>query len=106
VINDIGASADSFTGNFRFLGIDGEERGLRGSGGGEAFDDGEDAGEFVGGGDGNGAGTGRFAADVDDFSALGDELVGVVESSVEFGVAAAVVEGVGRDVEDAHDDGR
>ena len=72
-------------------------------------DDGEDAGLLFFGGERGGVGAGGFAADVEDVGAfvehgdgLGEGAFGGVLGRVE---VAAVGEGVGRDVEDAHDEG-
>src|SRR5690606_22329083 len=52
--------------------------------------------------DAGGAGAGRFAADVDEVGARGDELFGVRDGLVDVGVFAAVTERVGRDIEYPH----
>ena len=62
-------NGDRFTGDFGFLRVDGDGRF---DFAGESFNDGKDAGEFVPGGDSGGAGAGGFAANVDDFGALGN----------------------------------
>ncbi len=49
-----------------------------------------------------GAGPGRFAADVDDRRAVGDEAQAVFDGAVTVEKQASVGEGVGRDVDDAH----
>jgi len=51
-----------------------------------------------------GAGAGGLPADVDDVGALGDELAGVGDGRLGVDPAAAVGEGVGGDVEDAHEE--
>ena len=77
--------------------------------GGEARDDGQDAAQFFVGGQGafvaEGRRAGAFAADVQDVRAGLGQRVGVADRRVRAGVQAAVGEGVGRDVEDAHDQG-
>lgn len=50
-----------------------------------------------------GAGASRDHADVDDVGALVEELTGASQQLVVVEIAAAVIERVGRDVEDAHD---
>ena len=107
VVDDLGAGFDGEAGGGGVVGVDGEDgvRALAEDGG----DDGEDAGLFFGGGEGGGVGAGGLAADVEDLGAgvehgesLGEGAVGCVLGGVEM---AAVGEAVGRDVEDAHDDG-
>ena len=75
----------------------------------DGCDDGEDAGLFFVGGEGGGVGAGGFAADVEDVCAFVEHLYGLGEGAFGdvFGRVeeAAVGEGVGGDVEDAHDDG-
>ena len=75
----------------------------------DRFDDGEDAGLFFVGGERCGVGAGGFAAEVEDGGAFVEELEGLGEGSLGCVVrrveVAAVGEGVGCDVEDAHDDG-
>ena len=73
------------------------------------FDDGEDADLLFAGGEGGGVGAGGFAADVEDVGSFVEHLKGLGYGSVGgvFGgvEVAAVGEGVGCDVEDAHDEG-
>ena len=75
----------------------------------DGLNDGEDAGLLFGWGERGGVGTGGFAADVEDVGTvvehvegLGEGAAGGVVGGVE---VAAVGEGVGSDVEDAHDKG-
>ena len=70
---------------------------------GERRDDRQHAAAFLLEVDGAGAGPRRFPADVEDVGALGLEPQGMRDRGVGGGVAAAVGETVGRDVDDAHD---
>ena len=47
----------------------------------------------------------RLAADVEDIRAFGDQRPRVRDCGAHAGVAAAVGKGIGRDVDDAHDEG-
>ena len=107
VVDDFGSGFDGATGGSGVEGVDGEDgvRALLQDG----SDDGEDAGLFFGRGKWSGVGAGGLTADVEDVGAfvehgegLGEGAVGGVFGGVE---VAAVGEGVGRDVEDAHDEG-
>jgi hypothetical protein len=75
----------------------------------DGYDDGKDAGLFFIRGEGRRVGAGGFAADVEDIGAFVEHFYGLFERS--FGglirgiEVAAVGEGVGCDVEDAHDEG-
>ena len=107
VVDDLGSGFDGAASGGGVEGVDGED------GVGflfeDGFDDGEDAGLFFVGGEGSCVGASGFAAQVEDVGALFEELEGLGEGSlggVLGGVeVAAVGEGVGRDVEDAHEDG-
>ena len=88
-------------------GVDGEDgAGLRFE---DGFDDGKDAVLLFAGGEGYGAGTGGFAADVEDVGSFVEHMEGLGYGAVGgilWGVeVASVGEGVGGDVEDTHDDG-
>ncbi len=69
----------------------------------EAGDDGEDAADLFIGVHRGGTGAGGLAADVDDVGAFGDELETVLDGAAGVAEVAAVGEGIGRDIEDAHD---
>ena len=107
VVDDLGSGFDGAAGGGGVEGVDGED------GFGLCFEDGFDCGEDAGllfvGGEGSGVGAGRFAADIEDCCAFVEHLEGLLEGS--FGCVArrveeaTVGEGVGRNVEDAHDDG-
>jgi hypothetical protein len=102
VVDDFGAVFDSEFGYFGFIGIDRDgdaEFAL------EAFEDGDEAADFLGGGDAGAAGLGGFGSDVDDVGALLFEFEGAGKSAVGILVETAVGERVGCDVEDAHDEG-
>ena len=107
VVDDLGSGFDGVAGGGGVEGVDGED----GFGAllEERFDDGEDAGLFFAGGEGGGVGAGGFAADVEDIGAFVEHFDGLFEGAfrgVLGGVeVAAVGEGVGCDVEDAHDEG-
>jgi hypothetical protein len=107
VVDDLGSGFDGGLGGAGVEGVDGEDGvGLFFE---DGFDDGKDAGLLLFGGEWGGVGTGGFAADVEDFGTFVEHLEGVGYSSaggVFGGVeVAAVGEGVGGYVEDAHDDG-
>jgi hypothetical protein len=107
VVDDLCSGLDSAAGGACVKGVDGEDGvGLVFE---DGFDGGEDAGLFLVGGERRGVGTGGLAADVEDVCALVEHLCclckgafGRVGGRVE---EAAVGEGVGCDVEDAHDEG-
>ncbi len=107
VVDDLGSGFDGAARGGGVEGVDGED----GFGAllQDGCDDGEDAGLLFFGGERRGVGAGGFAADVEDvgafvehFYGLGEGAFGGVPGRVE---VAAVGEGVGRDVEDAHDEG-
>jgi len=58
--------------------------------------------EFFFGRDRRRAGSGRFAADIDDVDAVGDHLLRMRQRQLERIEAATIGEGIGRDVQDAH----
>ncbi len=107
VVDDFGSGGDGKLSGGGVEGVDGEDGfGLCFEDGG---DDGEDAGLLFVGGEGDGFGAGGFAADVEEVGAgvehgesLGNGTLGFVGGGVE---VATVGEGVGGDVEDAHDAG-
>jgi hypothetical protein len=107
VVDDLGAGFDGEACGGRVVGVDGED------GGGALFEDGfddrEDAGLFFFGREGDGVRPRGFAAEVEDVGAFVEHAEGAGESafgSMGGGVEeTAVGEGVGRDVEDAHDEG-
>jgi hypothetical protein len=51
---------------------------------------------------GGAAGAGRFAADIEDVGALLEQLLAVLQRSPGGRMRAAIGEGIGRDVDDAH----
>ncbi len=82
----------------------------------DGLDDGQDAVEFLLGGDGSGergglrggggyAGAGGFAADVEDVGTFVEEREAVSDGRPGIGVQASVGERIGGDVEDPHDEG-
>ena len=107
IVDDLGSGFDGCACGGGVECVDGED------GAGLCFqdgrDDGEDAGLFFVGGEWCGVGPRGFATDVEDVCAFVDHLCGLGEGT--FGGVigrveeAPVREGVGRDVEDAHDDG-
>lgn len=107
VVDDVGTGVDGGLGGG---GVDGVDRDDRAAGrsigpvGEERAHHGQDAGDLGVDVDPLGAGTGGLPADVDDVGALGDELTGMVHGCLGIGPAAAVGEGVGGDVEDAHEE--
>jgi len=107
VVDDLGSGFDGAAGCACVEGVDGED----GFGAllEKRFDDGENAGLFFVGCERRCVGAGGFSADVEDVSSfvehghcLGEGPFGGVLGGVE---VAAVGEGVGCDVEDAHDEG-
>ena len=107
VVDDLGSGFHGCLSRCGVEGVDGED------GAGSLFenglDDGEDAGLLFVGGERGGVGAGGFAADVEDFSSVVEHVEGLGESAARGVVGgvevAAVGEGVGGDVEDAHDEG-
>lgn len=99
VIDDGGTGFDGFSGDLRFLGIDGDGdvEGL-----GESFNDGDDAVEFFVLIDAVGTGTSTFAADIDDVGTVFNEL-GCMGYG-KFGIGVAIGEAVRRYIENAHDE--
>src|SRR5699024_1637956 len=73
------------------------------AGGGELTDDGHDAAQLFVLIDADGPRPRRLASDIDDVGAGVDEFEAVGDGPVMVEIASAVGEGVGRDVEDAHD---
>ena len=75
----------------------------------DGFDGGKDAGLLFIGREWNCVGAGRFAAYVEDFGSFFEHLEGLIHGAVGGGLwrveMTAIGEGVGGDVEDAHDDG-
>ncbi len=104
VIDDLHTGLDGKLRGVRAVGVDGQEGArllLQ-----DAFDDREDAIGFLLVGDGlAGAGTGGFAADVDDPCAIVQHAESGSDGGFGAAVLTAVGEGVGCDIEDAHDDG-
>ena len=107
VVDDLCPGGDGVAGGGGVVGVDGED-GV-GCGFEEVDDDGEDASLLFVGGEWGGVGAGGFTADVDDVCAVIEEGEGVGDGALGFvgrGVeVSSVGEGVGRDVEDAHDAG-
>ncbi len=107
VVDDLGSGLDGAAGCGGVVGIDGED-GLR-TLLKQRLDDGKDSGLFFFRGKRGGVRTGGFAAEIEDVGALIEHHEGLRDGT--FGgvlgriVEAAVGEGVGRDVEDAHDEG-
>ena len=101
VVHDVGADSQGGCGDGGVTGVDGD------AGGGVALpeggNDGENAAHFLILGHRGGAGAGGFAADVDDVCALVQHALGVLQGGSCGGVLPAVGEGVGGDVEYAHD---
>lgn len=107
VVDDLGSGFNGVTCSVCVEGIDGED----GFGAllQDGLDDGEDAGLLFAGGERGGVRAGGFAADVENVGAFVEHGEGLREGSfggVLGGVkVAAVGEGIGCDVEDAHDEG-
>ena len=99
VVDDGGSHADGRLGDFHMAGIDRHN----GAGFGERLHDRQHAARLGVGIDRGETGTGRLAADVDDIGAIVEHLEAVRDCGVGVEVLATVAEGIGRDVEDAHD---
>ncbi len=101
VVHDVGACLQCGCGDGGVAGVDGD------AGGGVALpeggNDGEDAAQLFVLCHRGGAGAGGFAADVDDVCALVQHALGVLQCGGGGAVLPAVGEGVGGDVEYAHD---
>lgn len=69
------------------------------------FEDGQEAGLLFGRRELGGAGAGGFSADVENVCAAIEQVEAVLDGGVEAEELAAIGEAVGRDVEDAHDEG-
>ena len=99
VVDDRGARLDRFARHRGLGGVDGdrhaETRGLA--------DDRQDPAKLLLDTDRVGAGTGAFAADVEKVRAVADERFGVTDRRRGIQESAAVGEGVGGHVDDAHD---
>jgi hypothetical protein len=102
VVDNFGAVFNGEFGYFGFIGIDRDGDAEFAF---EALEDGDEASDFLSGGDAGAAGLGGFGADVDDVGALLFEFEGAGKSAVGILVETAVGERVGGDVEDAHDEG-
>lgn len=103
VVDDFGAGLDGETGGGGVVGVDGKD------GVGAGFEDGaegrENAGLFFFREDGRGVGAGGFAAKIEYVRAFVQHLQGVGDRSIQCEEIAAVGEGVGCEVEDAHHEG-
>ena len=107
VVDDVGAGVDGGLGGGGVDGVHRDDRAavaIVGTVGEKCAHHRQDAGDLSVDVDPLGAGTGGLPADVDDVGALGDELTGVGHSGLGIGPTAAVGEGVGGDVEDAHEE--
>ena len=110
IVEDGCTGGEGGAGGGGFVGVNGEDGG--GASLEDAFDDREEAGLFLVGGDergggvaGVGAGAGAFCAEVEDICAGVEEVEGVGDGGVGVEVEAAVGEGVRSDIEDGHDEG-
>ena len=107
VVDDLGAGFDGETGGGGVEGV------YREDGVGLCLEDGVDGGKDAGllfvGRERSCVGAGGFAADVEDVGSFFEHLEGLIYGAVGGGLwrveMTAVGEGVGCDVEDAHDDG-
>ena len=101
VVNDVRTRGDGGAGGLRVHGVhaDGGAH-LR-----DCLDDGQDAALFFLHADAHGTGAGGLTANVDNGGALCDHAGGVGDGVGGGVVLAAVAEGVGGDVENAHDEG-
>ena len=100
VVDDARARAERRLGRPCLVGVDRDRRGAFACG--ETLDHRKHAGDFFIGANLRGAGPCRLATDVENVRALGDHDPGMGEGGLHRGVAPAVGEAVGRDVEDAH----
>lgn len=102
VVDDVRPGGEGGAGDGGFHGVDGQQgAGLAA----DAFEDGNDAADFFLGRDGLGTGAGGLAPDVEDVGALGEETQSVLDGAAGVKEMATVGEGVGGDVDDAHDEG-
>ena len=104
VVPDIAAGLDAGAGDFGLAGVDGEDRFLVGvgEGGADGLDHGDGAAEFLSDINGLRARSRALAADVEDVGTLLHHAAGLGDGALDGGVAAAVAEAVGGDVEDTH----
>lgn len=73
VVDDVRAGGDAGAGDGGVVGVDAEDEGVEFGEGPDVLDGWQDAGEFVGGGDGRCVRAGGFAADVEDGDGVGEE---------------------------------
>lgn len=99
IVDERGARREGLLGDGGAHGVDGDRDAL----GGEPPDHGDDALEFLGLVHSRGTGAGGLPADVDQVGALSDQVEAVLDGGRRVEPAAAVGEGVGRHVHDAHD---
>jgi hypothetical protein len=103
VVDDLGAGFDGAAGGGGVVGVDGENRG--GAVEEDGVYDGKDAGLLLFGRDGGGGGSGGLAAEIEEVRAFVEHAEGLIDRGLGGKEMAAVGEGVGGDVEDAHDAG-
>src|SRR5258707_5403976 len=103
VVDDAGAR---FQSGARYTGFHRVYRDWHFDAPGQLFNDRHDTAQFLSFADRHSARAGGFAADVDNFSALIDELQGVGDGCLRIEKVPAVGEGVRRDIYDPHDQRR
>ncbi len=103
VVDDLGAGVDGGAGGGAVVGVDGED-GL-GAGGADGFEDGEETRLLLGGREFGRVGAGGFGANVEDMGAAIEDMEAMLDGGLGEKELAAIGEAVGRDVEDAHDEG-
>ncbi len=103
VVDDLGARIHGGAGRRGVVGVDGEDG--FGAGGANGFEDGEETRLLLGWRELGRVGAGGFGADVEDVGAAIENIEAVLDGGVGEKELAAIGEAVGRDVEDAHDEG-
>ena len=105
VVDEVGSGGDRGPCRPGVPGVDGDADAAPPAPLGDGLDDGNDPALLLGLGDRIGTGPGRLTAHVDDRGALVDHLVGAGDGVGDREVTTTIGERVGRDVQDAHDDG-
>ena len=96
VVHELRSQLERTTGDFGLRGVDRDRCAV------QRLQDGHDTPELLVGGDAFGAGPGRFAADVDDRSALVEHAPACCGGRCRLEVDAAVREGIRGHVDDSH----
>lgn len=99
VVDEAGPGGDGLFGHGGAHGVDADDDAL----GGERADHGQHPAQFLGLVHPGGAGAGGLAADVDQVGSGGHQVEAVLDGGLRVEPLPAVGEGVGRDIDDAHD---